>query len=136
MNSYNHLKKILVVLYHKYNGSNIKITNELLERKEQMDEKTVQEYIKDHKLNLSDYKAFWEKKFPNRYREDVTNPVMIIHNKDIKSIRGYMNYKLESNNKFNGMEVKTLLNEFSLNKNISLNQLNEILKENEIKPII
>ena len=108
----------------------------MLERKEKMDKTTVQEYIIEHNLKLSDYKAFWENKFPKRYADEITNPVMIIHNDDIKSIRGYMNYKLESNNKFNGMEVKTLLNEFSLGKNISLHQLNEILKQNEIKPIL
>ena len=127
-------KKILVVLYDKFNGSNVLITAELLERKEKMDEKTVQDYIIEHNLKISDYKAFWEKKFPKRYANEL-EPVMIIHNRDIKSVNGYLNYKLESKNKFNGMLVKDLIKEFSLEKNISLHALNEILKNNEITPI-
>lgn len=129
------LKKILVVLYDKYEGDNGKIVRELVERKEKMDEATVQEYILEHNLKLTDYVVYWEKKFPKRYMNELET-IMIIHKRDIKSIKNYLNYKLQSDNNFNGMLVKDLIQEFNIPKNTSLNELNKLLIDNQIKPIL
>ena len=129
------LKKILVVLYDKYEGDNGKIVRELVERKEKMDEATVQEYILEHNLKLTDYVVYLEKKFPKRYMNELET-IMIIHKRDIKSIKNYLNYKLQSDNNFNGMLVKDLIQEFNIPKNTSLNELNKLLIDNQIKPIL
>ena len=129
------LKKILVVLYDKYDGDNGKIVLELAERKEKMDEASVQEYIIEHNLKLTDYITFWEKRFPNRYKDDL-EAMLIIHKDNIKSLRNYMNYKLHSDNNFNGMKVKGVLTEFNISRNTSLNEFNKLLIDNNIQPIL
>ena len=129
------LKKILVVLYFKYDGDNGKIVLELAERKEKMDEASVQEYIIEHNLKLTDYITFWEKSFPNRYKDDL-EAMLIIHKDNVKSLRNYMNYKLQSDNNFNGMKVKDVLTEFNISRNTSLNEFNKLLIDNNIQPIL
>ena len=112
------LKKILVVLYDKYDGDNGKIVLELAERKEKMDEASVQ-----------------EQRFTNKYKDDL-EAMLIIHKDNIKSLRNYMNYKLQSDNNFNGMKVKDVLTEFNISRNTSLNKINKLLIDNNIQPIL
>lgn len=127
-------KKILVYLYNQFNGDNGKIITELMENNLKADMKTINSYLKENNIKLSEYKCLWEKKFPNRYKDDI-NPTMIIHIKDIKSAKKIMEKVLDTDNEqFVGMTVREFLLEADIDKNISLSQLNEIFKENNIKP--
>ncbi len=127
-------KKILIYLYHQFNGDNGKIITELMENNLKANMETVNKYIKENNLKLSEYKCMWEKKFPTRYKDDV-NPTMIIHIKDIKSAKKVYNQFLETENaQFKGMTVREFIEACDIDKNISLSQLNELLKENDIKP--
>lgn len=122
-------KKILIYLYHQFNGDNGKIITELMERKVKSDRETVNKFIKDNNIKLSDYKCMWESKFPKRYQEELS-PVMIIHIKDIKSVKPILDKHIDKLN----MTVRELIKEMDLSTNISLSELNEILKENNIPP--
>ena len=62
--------------------------------------------------------------------------MLIIHKDNIKSLRNYMNYKLQSDNNFNGMRVKDVLTEFNISRNTSLNEFNKLLIDNNIQPIL
>lgn len=122
-------KKILIYLYHVFNGDNGKIITELMERKVKADRETVTNFIKEHNIKLSDYKCMWEKNFPKRYKDNLS-PVMIIHVKDIKSVKAILHKIIPEYN----LTVREFINEFNLDRNISLSELNEILKENNCAP--
>lgn len=122
-------KKILIYLYHQFNGDNGKIITELMERKVKSDRETVNKFIKDNDIKLSDYKCMWEKNFPKRYKDDMS-PVMIIHIKDIKSVKSILHRVIPKYN----LTVREFINEFNLDRNISLSELNTILIENNVPP--
>lgn len=127
-------KKILIYLYHQFNGDNGKIITELMENKYKVSTKMANEFLKDKNIKTSEYKCMWEKNFPKRYLNDL-NPTMIIHIKDIKSAKKVMDKLLDTDNEnFRGMTVREFLREGDIDMNISLSQLNELLIDNNIKP--
>lgn len=70
------MKKLLIVLYEKFDGDCTKIVQELLEKNLNLSEAQVNDYIKKSKIKLTDYHCGWEKRYPKKLLEkDV--PVII-----------------------------------------------------------
>lgn len=116
-------KRMLVYLYETFNGDYTKIMQELFEKKIDASEKVVNKYIKDNNLLLSNYIAFFEQSFPNKYK-DCLNPILIICKSDrIENL-------LDKQVKPIGITVKTLLDEMELDYVINKRQLKKILDVN------
>ncbi len=130
------LKKVLIYLYETFNGSHDLIIQEMAERKICADRKTVNEYLKEHNIKATDYYAFFENKFPAEFK-NVSRPIMIINKKLDKMARRYFNYKLEDNGnkQFSGKTLKELLDELDIGYELTIREINNILIENQIKPI-
>ena len=135
------MKKLLVYLYENFNGSQDLIIGEMLERKLNADRKTVNDYLKEHNIRVTDYTAFFETKFPAEFKK-VERPILIINKKLDKAVRRFFNYKLEDDGtdnggtSFAGETLKDFLDEVELSYDLTVREVNLILVENGIKPIV
>ena len=116
-------KRMLVYLYEKFDGDYTKIMEELFEKRVKADEKAVNKYIKNNNLLLSNYIAFFEQSFPNKYK-DCLNPILIICKND--RIENLLDKQVQPI----GITVKSLLDEMELDYVINKRQLKKILDVN------
>lgn len=116
-------KKILIMLYETFDGDYSSIAGELLERKIQADEKSVNAYIKEHNLKISDYIAFFDSKFPMRFR-DCYNPILIIKKSD--DILPYLNKIVHPLD----ISVKELFKQMDIDFTINKRQFKKICQIN------
>lgn len=134
------LKRVLIYLYEKFNGSQDLIIQELAERQITADKKTVNQYLKEHNIKATDYYAFFESKFPSEFR-DVSRPIMIINKKLDKSVKRFLGYKLQMTNNskigqtYNGKPLKDFLYDTDISQELTIRELNSILVENDLAPI-
>lgn len=116
-------KRILIMLYEVFDGDYSQIAGELLERKIKADEVTVNNYIKDHNLKVSDYLAFFDSHFPKRYC-DCCNPILIIKKSD--SISPFLNKIVHPIN----ITVKELFKQMDIDFTINTRQFKKICQIN------
>lgn len=141
MNENREYKKLLVFLYEQFNGSQDKIIEEMLERKLDANRQAVNKFLKERNIRVTDYVAFFETKFPAEFKK-CERPIMIINKKLDKAVRRFFNYKLEDDEtdtggtSFAGETLKDFLDEAELGYDLTVREVNSILVENGIKPIV
>lgn len=138
MNENREYKKLLVFLYEQFNGSQDKIIEEMLERKLDANRQAVNAFLKERNIRVTDYVAFFETKFPAEFKK-CERPIMIINKKSDKAVRRFFNYKLDLDDdgtSFAGKTLKDFLDETELGYDLTVREVNSILVENGIKPIV
>ena len=115
------LKKLLIYLFIKLNGNNDDISLELLENKLGANKETVDTFLREQKVKLTDYCVFFEQGFLKSYKQDCINPVLIYD----KRMQKVLHKKLS-----NDMLVLDFLQEFNLKKTMSYVTFLTILKDN------
>ncbi len=134
------LKKVLIFLYEHFNGSQDLIIQEFAERKIKADVKTINTYLKEHNIKITDYYVFFEKKFPIEFKK-TSRPIMVINKHQDKSVKRFLGAKLEQDttkvggDKFAGMTLKEFIDNVDLGYEYTLREVNNILQENGIKQI-